>query len=1103
MKLILRYTSSLLTNIGRSMNRAENRLPTETFQKAKDLEILKPFRGVRAGKGKTWIIPSVSKTLHKYKWWNTNVTGENASELQWCHGKQLGCNRSNLKDIQLVTNDALMNIPVIVTTREMLDKTSTPANHDNLVHIQTVPQSKPPQIRPLLDFCVLNARSINNKAHTIKDFVVDNNLDVLAITETWLQSNGSESFIEAELCPAGYKFKHISRGSRGGGIGLLYKQSLNVKSKSCKKYQSFEHSLYTLDCSSKKFLICVVYRPPPSKKNKLTFHKFMAEFSTLLEHILIAPGDLVLTGDFNIHFEKANDPEAIRFRDLIDSCNLTQHVREATHLKGHLLDLLVTRTSENTVDCVKLSDPGISDHSAVHFKLMKEKPSYEKKVITFRKLKNVDPTIFQKDIQSTMLNTSRTTDVSEEVDQYNTILSQLVDKHAPVKERVVTIRPSAPWYTDEIKTEKHFRRKLERKWRSSKLTIDRELYMGQCKKVTKMIDEARRKHYNGEIMGCSNDQKALFGIVDKLLHRNSEPLLPSHDSPHELANRFADFFADKILKIRSDLEFIKSEKDDLHIPQKTTHKPKKLLNHFPRASEAEVLKLIKASPSKSCSLDPMPTWLLKDCIGALLPTITKIVNLSLSSCVMPSQLKNAILSPLLKKMSLDSEILKNFRPVSNLAFISKLIEKVVAARTMTQIVDCHLHELFQSAYRKYHSTETALARVQNDILQCLDGKSAILLVLLDLSAAFDTIDHEILLSILSSRLGITGNALAWFKSYLSQRFQTVNINGAKSVSQELKFGVPQGSVLGPILFTIYMLPLGDILRSHNVQFHQYADDTQLYLRFDPTSDCSTEDCKLVMQRCIEDVRKWMAQNMLKLNNDKTEVLLIGADSKSSCSFGSLQVGSDLIETSKTARNIGVIFDSEMKLETHVKNVAKNASYHIRNIGRIRKFLTKEAAEILVHAFISSRLDYCNALLYGIPITTLSKLQLVQNTAARVVTGTTKHEHITPVLKSLHWLPVIQRIQFKILLMTFKCLHGLAPAYLGELIEQYCPVRNLRSQDEQLLVVPKSRLRRYGDRAFYMAAPQLWNALPCALRKSSSVESFKTKLKTYLFKQVYG
>ncbi len=694
-------------------------------------------------------------------------------------------------------------------------------------------------------------------------------------------------------------------------------------------------------------------------------------------------------------------------------------------------------------------------------------------------------------------------DVYNAVDSYNTTLSKLIDQHAPMKERTVTIRPSAPWYTDEIKIAKQLRRKLERKWRLSKLVIDRELYMNQCKRVTTKIDEARRKHYNGEILSNSKDQKALFCIVDKLLHQKSEPLLPSHDCPQELANRFADYFSNKILKIRSELESIKSEATNIHVNQNATPRPKKFLSDFPRTSEEEVLKLIKSSPSKSCALDPMPTWLLKDCTGVLLPVITKIVNLSLSSCTMPSQLKNAILSPLLKKISLDIEILKNFRPVSNLAFISKLIEKVVAARTMTQMIECHLHELLQSAYRKFHSTETALTKVQNDILHSLDRKYAILLVLLDLSAAFDTIDHEILLNILSSRLGITGNALAWFKSYLSQRYQTVSINGVKSVSQELKFGVPQGSVLGPILFTIYMLPLGDILRSYNVQFHQYADDTQLYLRFDPNSKCSTEDCKSVMQRCIEDVRKWMAQNMLKLNDDKTEVLLIGADVKSAYDFGSIHVGPNLIEPCKSARNIGVTFDSEMKLDSHIKNVTKQANYHIRNIGQIRKFLTKEAAEILVHSFISSRLDYCNALLYGIPLTTISKLQQVQNTAARVVTRTSKYDHITPVLKSLHWLPVSQRIQFKILLITFKCLNGLAPAYLVDLLERYCPVRNLRSQDELLLVIPKSRLKRYGDRAFYMAAPLLWNALPSTLRKATSVESFKSRLKTYLFKEAYG
>ena len=187
---------------------------------------------------------------------------------------------------------------------------------------------------------------------------------------------------------------------------------------------------------------------------------------------------------------------------------------------------------------------------------------------------------------------------------------------------------------------------------------------------------------------------------------------------------------------------------------------------------------------------------------------------------------------------------------------------------------------------------------------------------------------------------------------------------------------------------------------------------------------------------------------------------------------------------------------------NTKSICKSFHYHIRNIAKIRKYIDEESAKIIVHAFVTAKLDSSNSLLYGLPKHLLSRLQSIQNTAARVVTCTRKFDHITPVLKQLHWLPVCYHIIFKILLLVYKALNGTAPYYISELLKYNTSQRKLRSSSQHLLATPKARLKTYGERAFAVAAPRLWNLIPLELRSSSSIDIFKWHLKTYLFKQVF-
>ena len=510
--------------------------------------------------------------------------------------------------------------------------------------------------------------------------------------------------------------------------------------------------------------------------------------------------------------------------------------------------------------------------------------------------------------------------------------------------------------------------------------------------------------------------------------------------------------------------------------------------------------IVTSMTNKSCELDPMPTSFVKVAVGALAPIITRIVNGSLMSDVFPSCYKEALVTPLLKKQSLDCNLLQNYRPVSNLTLISKTIEKVVSAQLNTYLKDNNLLEPCQSAYRQGHSTETALVRVQNDVICAVGQQKAVLLVLLDLSAAFDTVNHQLLIKTLQ-QLGIRGTMLHWFSTYLVGRLQRIKVNGLTSEPKLLDCGVPQGSVLGPILFTIYTASLGQLLRQLDVQYHFYADDSQLWVIFKPPE---LDTAIGQMEKCIASVQKWMLSHQLKMNDDKTEFLFISSKSIArGIGSPSLHIGDHQVVATSSARNIGVMMDSKASMEAHVLSVCKSSFIHIRNLGRIKKFVDSSSLECLVHAFITTKLDYCNSLLCGAPSTLINKLQRIQNIVARIISGQGRCEHITPVLKSLHWLPVQQRIKFKTLVLVYKAVNNLAPVYLQELLHPHVPCRGLRSSEKNLLVVPFTRSSAIQQCAFSAAGPRLWNSLPLSLRSAPRLSVFKAQLKTYLFEEYYG
>ena len=348
--------------------------------------------------------------------------------------------------------------------------------------------------------------------------------------------------------------------------------------------------------------------------------------------------------------------------------------------------------------------------------------------------------------------------------------------------------------------------------------------------------------------------------------------------------------------------------------------------------------------------------------------------------------------------------------------------------------------------------------------------------------------------------------MKWFRSYLTDRSQSIIIDDEISKPKQLKYGVPQGSILGPLLFTAYMTPMKNVIERHGLRYHCYADDTQIYISFSPLSEDEKEKVidSLEEAICVCDIKNFMIANKLKLNDDKTEVIFLGTKHRlDQLGQIGITVGDSVIYPSDKVRNLGVIFDKHFSMDDQIKSVYKQGFYHIKNLWRIRKFLNEEQTNVAAHAFITSKLDYGNALLGGAPKYQINKLQWLQNAAARVVTKTGKYEHITGKLRDLRWLPVAYRIKYKLNLLTWKAQNGQAPEYISELMSERTNGIDLRSGQSKVLNVPKTNLKTMGDKAFSVVAPKTWNLLPKVLRMSEKLQSFKAGLKSLYLKEAYS
>ena len=536
-----------------------------------------------------------------------------------------------------------------------------------------------------------------------------------------------------------------------------------------------------MDNREDQYGITNLYYPGYSMKHSFTHAAFLSDFEDLVENVLCGNRKRIILGDFNIHTEDNSKPETLNLERILNKCSLILHETPKTHQLGGVIDLVIS--DENIVNemskPVVLSDyDDISDHYPVSLDIFFN-PAGKKNKITVKCQKFSESHI--RDIVA-LINESQDLmeifecpSVDNMVQKYNRSISKICNDISPAIIKDVYQRSQQPWFTEVLRQKKREKRKSERKWLKNKNASNESDYKEICLDYYGCISRARNEYYTCILTTNSRNLKVVYNVVNKLSGDKQTSILPKTCSDTELANKFADYFDSKIKRIRENI-VNDSNSTPTNVNRNTVAT---VLGEFFTLSLSELCKMFGDMSKKNYAKDPMPIKTFDKCFDSISPYILEIINKSLLEGVFPSELKHATISPIIKDKNADPDELKNYRPVSNTPILAKIIEKTVLTQINNHLELNNLHTETQSGYKKFHSCETALIKVVSDIQNEVRKNNIVSLLMLDLSAAFDTIDHRILIHRLKINFRIEGIALKWIESYLKNRTYSVIINSER------------------------------------------------------------------------------------------------------------------------------------------------------------------------------------------------------------------------------------------------------------------------------------------------------------------------------------
>ena len=943
----------------------------------------------------------------------------------------------------------------------------------------------------------LNARSLVNKYEELELICENVKPDIICTTESWFD----DSVPQNACIPTGYKlirkdrskaFKKKYNKSSGGGLAIFYKDNIFLEEKTFLTDKT-EEILWVQPKIKESFLLGLIYKPNYS--DMLQENKEESILENNIRKATEVSNRIIICGDFNIDMKTPENLQTQQLSTLYETYQLKQFITKPTRIntstgKGTLIDhFWATKEAPDVKN--EGTFIGLSDHFATYITINITKLPIPDEKIKFRNFKNYNIDNYRADLDSQIKGSSKLekslTDrnVNAATEEVVKILQCVGDTHAPeIEISTKWKKQKIPWFNNLLK------HKINQK---NELLEDQRLYNSKCfknkiKELNNEIHYLKRKLKKQYIVTKLNESegnpKAYWKVINDILFRGAtkESIEPDM-MDQEKVNKINKFFATIGSEIQKNLK-VKIHSKSFTGLRGFTFKPE---------TEAAISKIFdQIKVDTATGLDNIPSKLLKDGKEVLVPVITRIINLGYEESIFPDCLKQARIKPLYKNEDLNDP--KNYRPISILPTLSKIFERAAANQITRHLEQNEYICPHQHAYRRKHSTQTCLIEVINHLYKLLEHKQIPAIISLDLSKAFDSINHDLLLNKLAD-LNLSEISIAWMKSYLTGRRQMTKFKHFTSGEEEVTSGIPQGSILGPLMFVCFT---NDFPSSFDESFKvmSYADDTQIIVNAD-----NFEDLKAKIKQAIGIAQIWYKENTMKLNVGKTELLII--DQNISRNFKLFFINDRKlikIKPKPVIKVLGIKIDYMLNWNSQINYVKSKSINAIRNVHRINHFLPIKHRILLYNSLICPHFDYSDVVWGGCGIVNSQKLQAAQNFAVRSITGSRKRDSVSASFRKLKFLQLHQRRYLHEVVFTHKSLTFLNPSEINNTYLEQLSICDNRSSYSGKLVPPKHKTAKYSQSPFYRTI-QSWNSCPPEF-PTGNIKQHKKLLHKHLIKETY-